>query len=104
MNLALLIPLDILFTLGNVVLYSIMRNQKAPADTSNRINKIRLIFSVLKQDDLVKRVATRGGWDLTKKRRNKWRALKLAVLHEEYYATHFEELSWLRNDERDNLK
>ena len=104
MNLVLLIPLDILFTLGNIVLYSIMRKQRAPADTSNRINKIRLIFSILKQDDLVKRVAIRYKWNINKKRINKWKALKLAVLHEEYYAADFEELSWLRSDERDNLK
>lgn len=38
--------------LGLFVIYHIARPQKGPADTSNRINKIRLIWFVLTRENL----------------------------------------------------
>ena len=39
--------------LGLLVIWHIARPQKAPADTSNRINKIRAIWFVLTREDLL---------------------------------------------------
>lgn len=38
--------------LGMFVIYHIVRPQHAPADTSNRINKIRLFWFVLTREEL----------------------------------------------------
>lgn len=47
-----------IFTLlGLFVFYHIVRPQKSPADTSNRINKIRLLwFALRKEDELAKHI------------------------------------------------
>ena len=45
--------------LGLLVIYHIVRPQRAPADTSNRINKIRLIWFALTREDYL---AERIGW------------------------------------------
>lgn len=37
--------------LGLLVLYHVIRPQKAPADPSNRINKLRLIWFAMKHED-----------------------------------------------------
>tara|TARA_R110000824_G_scaffold401032_1_gene610397 strand:- start:7937 stop:8146 length:210 start_codon:yes stop_codon:yes gene_type:complete len=37
--------------IGLLVIYHVARPQKAPADTSNRINKIRLIWFALSRED-----------------------------------------------------
>lgn len=43
--------------IGLLVIYHVMRPQKSPADTSNRINKIRLIwFALTREDWLAERV------------------------------------------------
>ncbi len=47
-----LLGLLFLAGLGAFVLFSILRPQKSPADTSNRINKIRLIWFALRREDL----------------------------------------------------
>lgn len=39
--------------LGLLVIWHIARPQRAPADTSNRINKIRSIWFVLTREDLL---------------------------------------------------
>lgn len=38
-------------SLGLLVLYHVIRPQKAPADPSNRINKLRLIWFAMKHED-----------------------------------------------------
>lgn len=38
--------------LGTFILFHIARSQRPPADSSNRINKIRLIWFVLTREDL----------------------------------------------------
>lgn len=45
---ALLIPFS---TLGLLVVFSIMRKQQKPADQSNRINKVRLIWFALTREN-----------------------------------------------------
>lgn len=45
---ALLIPFSML---GLLVVFSIMRKQQKPADQSNRINKIRLIWFALTREN-----------------------------------------------------
>lgn len=42
----------LVLALGLFLVYHIARPQKSPADTSNRINKIRLIWFVLTREDL----------------------------------------------------
>lgn len=51
--LGLLTLCGLFFTLlGLFVMFSILRPQRSPADTSNRINKIRLLWFVLTREDL----------------------------------------------------
>lgn len=38
--------------LGLFVIYHVFRSQRSPADKSNRINKIRLLWFVLTREDL----------------------------------------------------
>lgn len=38
--------------LGYIMLYSILREQKSPADNSNRINKIRLVWFAMTRENL----------------------------------------------------
>ena len=45
--------------IGLLVIYHVVRPQRAPADTSNRINKIRLIWFALTREDYL---ADRIGW------------------------------------------
>ncbi|MGB7241673.1 MAG: hypothetical protein WBC93_06270 [Sulfitobacter sp.] len=43
--------------IGLLVIYHVMRSQKSPADISNRINKIRLIwFALTREDWLAERI------------------------------------------------
>lgn len=43
-----------LWALGGVVVYHIAREQKPPADSSNRIGKLRLVwFALTKEEDFV---------------------------------------------------
>ena len=56
---AALIILSVPNLLGWLVIYHIVRPQRAPADTSNRINKIRLIWFALTREDYI---ADRIGW------------------------------------------
>ena len=44
-----------LLLIGLLVIYHVARPQKAPADTSNRINKIRLIWFALTREDWLSR-------------------------------------------------
>ncbi len=38
--------------IGLFILFHVFRGQRSPADTSNRINKIRLLWFVLTREDL----------------------------------------------------
>lgn len=38
--------------IGLFVIYHVIRSQRPPADTSNRINKIRLLWFVLTREDM----------------------------------------------------
>jgi len=50
--LTLSVILNLFFTaLGVVMIYNIMRPQKSPVDTSNRINKVRLIWFAMTRED-----------------------------------------------------
>jgi hypothetical protein len=40
------------FLIGLLVIYHTVREQKPPADTSNRINKIRLVWFAITREDL----------------------------------------------------
>tara|TARA_R110002012_G_C11677298_1_gene614058 strand:- start:20221 stop:20442 length:222 start_codon:yes stop_codon:yes gene_type:complete len=44
-----------LLLIGLLVVYHVARPQKSPADTSNRINKIRLIWFALTREDWLSR-------------------------------------------------
>lgn len=55
----LLIFFSVPSLIGWLVIYHIIRPQRAPADTSNRINKIRLIWFALTREDYL---ADRIGW------------------------------------------
>jgi hypothetical protein len=59
MSILLVILLAILSTpglLGLYVIWHIVRPQKAPADTTNRINKIRLLHYVMTREDVMARI------------------------------------------------
>jgi hypothetical protein len=47
------------YAVGLLVFWHVARPQKAPADTSNRINKIRAVWFVLTREDFLAQVI---GW------------------------------------------
>lgn len=49
--------------LGLFFAWHIVRPQKAPADTSNRFNKMRALFWVAKREDFLARVLEWMKWD-----------------------------------------
>ncbi len=95
LNFILLVPIALFVW----IFIEIFREQKEPMDTSNRINKIRLVwFGFSRQhifyDYMVYDVHSFSG---------KWR-LKWDVLRNEDMFVGIPELWWLENDEYENMK